>query len=91
MLHCPPGQYQGRRDDRPIFQRIPNELDQRSLKMTDNPIDLDQHALRLRQDELEAHLVRAPAANSREAARKARYLLNLFANSLTGKTPADKN
>jgi hypothetical protein len=40
-------------------------------------------ALRLRQDELEAHLVAAPAADWLEAAEKARYLIGLF-----GTTPA---
>jgi len=56
--------------------------------MIDKPIDLDRHRgmaaqkaidlrrLRLRQDELEAHLLAAPAANWGEAAEKARYLLN---------------
>ncbi len=35
-------------------------------------VEADQSALRLRQDELEAHLLAAPAANWREAAEKAR-------------------
>ncbi len=43
----------------------------------------NETALRLRQEELEAHLVAAPAANWHEAAEKARYLLNLFAGTLT--------
>jgi hypothetical protein len=50
-------------------------------------VETDQSALRLRQDELEAHLLAAPAANWREAAEKARYLLNLFAGTLP---PADR-
>jgi hypothetical protein len=50
-------------------------------------VEANERALRLRQDELEAHLVAAPAANWREAAEKARYLLNLFANSLTAQDP----
>jgi len=45
-------------------------------------VEANEKALRLRQDELEAHLLAAPAANWREAAEKARYLLNLFAASL---------
>ena len=44
-------------------------------------------ALRLRQDELESHLIAAPAANWAEAAEKARYLLNLFAATLTVHDP----
>jgi hypothetical protein len=47
----------------------------------------DETALRLRQEELETHLVAAPAANWHEAAEKARYLLNLFAGTLP---PADR-
>jgi hypothetical protein len=50
-------------------------------------VEADQSALRLRQDELEAHLLAAPAANWREAAEKARYLLNLFAAMLTLQDP----
>lgn len=43
----------------------------------------DAKALRIRQDELEAHLLAAPAANWHEAAEKAGYLLNLFAATIT--------
>ena len=43
----------------------------------------NQKALRIRQDELEAHLLAAPAANWHEAAEKAGYLLNLFAATIT--------
>jgi hypothetical protein len=50
-------------------------------------VSADQQALRLRQDELEAHLLAAPAANWREAAEKARYLLMLFATSLAAEDP----
>jgi hypothetical protein len=41
-------------------------------------VEANEKALRLRQDELESHLIAAPAANWQEAAEKARYLLNLF-------------
>jgi hypothetical protein len=47
----------------------------------------DETALRLRQEELETHLVAAPAENWADAAEKARYLLNLFAGTLP---PADR-
>jgi hypothetical protein len=50
-------------------------------------VEADQKALRLRQDELEAHLLAAPAANWNEAAAKARYLLELFAASLAAQDP----
>ena len=50
-------------------------------------VEANERALRLRQEELEAHLVAAPAANWPEAADKARYLLNLLANSLTAQDP----
>jgi hypothetical protein len=47
----------------------------------------NETALRLRQEELEAHLIAAPAANWYEAAEKARYLLNLFAATLSAQDP----
>ena len=50
-------------------------------------VEADQKALRLRQDELESHLLAAPAANWHEAAEKARYLLNLFAATLAAQDP----
>ena len=50
-------------------------------------VEANERSLRLRQDELESHLVAAPAANWHEAAEKARYLLNLFANSLGAQDP----
>jgi hypothetical protein len=50
-------------------------------------VETDQKALRVRQDELESHLLASPAANWHEAGEKARYLLNLFASSLTGQDP----
>jgi|SRR4029077_4143505 hypothetical protein len=51
-------------------------------------VEANKRALRLRQDELESHLVAAPAANWQEAADKARYLLNLFAtNTLAAEDP----
>lgn len=45
-------------------------------------VEANERNLRLRQDELESHLLAAPAANWHEAADKARYLLNLFAATL---------
>jgi hypothetical protein len=36
---------------------------------------------------LEAHLLAAPSASWREAAEKARYLLNLFAGSMAAQDP----
>jgi hypothetical protein len=50
-------------------------------------VEANETALRLRQDELESHLIAAPAANWHEAAEKARYLLNLFANTLGAQDP----
>lgn len=50
-------------------------------------VQANDKALRLRQDELEAHLLAAPAANWREAAEKARYLLKLFAASSSAQDP----
>ena len=42
-------------------------------------VEANEKALRIRQDELEAQLVAAPAANWHDAADKVRYLLGLFA------------
>jgi hypothetical protein len=50
-------------------------------------VQANEKALRLRQDELEAHLLAAPAANWPEAAEKARYLLKLFAASPSAQDP----
>ena len=50
-------------------------------------VEANEKELRLRQDELETHLVAAPAANWHEAADKARYLLNLFAATLAAQDP----
>jgi hypothetical protein len=47
----------------------------------------NETALRLRQEELEAHLIAAPATNWQEAAEKARYLLNLFAATPSAQDP----
>jgi hypothetical protein len=47
----------------------------------------NEQTLRLRQDELEAHLIAAPADNWQDAAEKARYLLNLFGSSLVAQDP----
>ncbi|HEX4041644.1 MAG TPA: hypothetical protein VHY10_08085 [Xanthobacteraceae bacterium] len=50
-------------------------------------VDANEKALRLRQDELEAHLLAAPATNWQDAADKARYLLNLFAATRVAEDP----
>ena len=46
-------------------------------------VEANAKALRLRQDELEAQLVAAPAATWSEAEEKARYLLGLYAETLS--------
>jgi hypothetical protein len=50
-------------------------------------VEADERALRLRQEELEAHLLAAPAANWSDAAEKVRYLLKLFAATPAGQDP----
>ncbi|MBS0220825.1 MAG: hypothetical protein JSR91_08805 [Proteobacteria bacterium] len=45
-------------------------------------VEANERALRLRRDELESHLIAAPAANWREAAEKARYIIRLYAATL---------
>jgi hypothetical protein len=72
------------------------ELDQHrgmaAQKATDlrrllSEVEANEKTLRLRQDELESHLVAAPAANWHEAAEKARYLLNVFAATPAAQDP----
>jgi len=50
-------------------------------------VEANESSLRLRQHELESHLIAAPAQNWQEAAGKARYLLNLFAATLASQDP----
>jgi hypothetical protein len=50
-------------------------------------VEANESALRLRQEELESHLLAAPATNWYEAAEKASYLLNLFAATLAAEDP----
>ena len=50
-------------------------------------VEADERALRVRQDELEAHLLAAPALDWRDAAEKVRYLLKLFAATPAGQDP----
>jgi hypothetical protein len=50
-------------------------------------VDANEKALRLRQDELESHLIAAPAATWEEAAEKARYLLKLVAATFAAEDP----
>lgn len=50
-------------------------------------VEANGKALRIRQDELESHLLASPAANWQEAADRARYLLNLFAATLAAEDP----
>ena len=50
-------------------------------------VETNEKTLRLRQAELESHLLAAPAANWHEAAEKARYLLNLFSATLVAQDP----
>jgi hypothetical protein len=46
-------------------------------------VEANERTLRLRQEELEAHLADAPAASWEEAAEKVRYVLGLYAATLT--------
>ncbi|MFI5002210.1 MAG: hypothetical protein ACHQK9_20195, partial [Reyranellales bacterium] len=42
-------------------------------------VEANEKTLRLRQDDLEGHLLAAPATTWPEAAEKARYILSLYA------------
>jgi hypothetical protein len=57
------------------------------LRRTLTEVEANEEIIRLRQSELEAHMLAAPAANWQEAAEKASYLLNLFAANLTAQDP----
>ena len=50
-------------------------------------VEANEKALRQRQDELETHLVAAPAASWHDAADKARYLLGLYAGTAVAQDP----
>jgi hypothetical protein len=50
-------------------------------------VEADERALRLRQEELEAHLIAAPALSWCDAAEKVRYLLKLFAATPAAQDP----
>jgi hypothetical protein len=50
-------------------------------------VEANEKVLRLRQAELETHLLAAPAADWHEAAEKAGYLLNLYAATLAAQDP----
>ncbi len=50
-------------------------------------VQANEKALRERRDELEAHLLAAPASSWSEAAEKAHYLLSLFAETPQGQDP----
>jgi hypothetical protein len=50
-------------------------------------VEANETTLRRRQDELEGHLLAAPAASWHEAADKAGYLLKLFAGTPAAQDP----
>ena len=50
-------------------------------------VEANEKELRVRQEELESHLLAAPATTWPEAAEKARYLLNLFSATLAAEDP----
>jgi hypothetical protein len=58
------------------------ELKATELRRLMSDVEANNKALRQQQDELEAHLCAAPAANWHEAADKVRYVLKLFAETL---------
>jgi hypothetical protein len=54
-----------------------------SLRRLLSDVEANEKSLRLRQEALEAQLVAAPAATWVEAAEKARYLLGLYAATMS--------
>jgi hypothetical protein len=72
------------------------ELDQHrgmaAQKATDlrrllSEVEANEATLRLRQEELESHLLAAPAEHWQDAAGKASYLLKLFSTTLAAQDP----
>ncbi len=53
------------------------------LRRLRTEVEANERALRLRQDELEARLVAAPATSWAEAAEKVRYVLSLYSATLS--------
>jgi hypothetical protein len=45
-------------------------------------VEANERALRLRRDQLESHMIAAPATSWQEAAEKARYIIQLYAGTL---------
>ena len=54
-------------------------------------VQVDQEALRGRQEELENFLLAAPAATCADAAASMRYLIELFAATPEARDPVDKS
>jgi hypothetical protein len=57
------------------------------LRRQKSGVQADQAALKLRQEEFEEFLLSKPAATKKEAASKARYLLELYAATTEGGDP----
>jgi hypothetical protein len=76
-------------DDTVDLDRHRGMAAQKATKLRRLLADVEANAktLRVRQEELELHLLAAPAMNWHEAAEKARYLLNLFAATLAAEDP----
>jgi hypothetical protein len=79
-------------DDTVDLDRHRGMAAQKATKLRRLLADVEANAktLRVRQEELESHLLAAPAMNWHEAAEKARYLLNLFAATLAAEDPRRK-
>jgi hypothetical protein len=57
------------------------------LRRSEGAVRADQMALKTRQEELEHFMLAEPAKNWSDAAERAAYLLNLFADSPTAEDP----
>ena len=73
-------------EHRGMAAQIATDIRRQSL----HEFQADQTALRRRQEELEKHLLAAPAATWSEAAVKAEYLIQLFAETLEAQDPRRK-
>ena len=57
------------------------------VRRRSHEVEVDQAALRSRQEEFERHAIAAPSTTWLEAAEKAQYLIQLFAATPEGRDP----
>jgi hypothetical protein len=61
------------------------------LRRLQSEVEANEQSLRERHEELQARLLASPAENWRDAAEKARYLINLLAGTQSARDPRWQN